>query len=197
MSAISDVIHAERRTATGKGAGRKLRAAGRVPAIAYGGNNVSIMLSIDPDEFTRARRHYGPSHVYLVSVKGEDDLKALVREVQWEPAHAAVVHVDFWTVDMAAETTMMVGLEITGRCKGVVVGGQLRQLRRQVALCGMPENVPDKVVLDVTDVDAGESILVQDLELPSGVRPAGDENYAVVTVARPKRGAADDSEAEE
>ena len=77
---------------------------------------------------------------------------------------------------------------MTGRPAGVVKGGKFRQLRRNVDLVGRPGTIPNKLVIDITNLDAGESIRLENLDLPEGVKPAAEDNHAVCMVAAPKRG---------
>ena len=187
MSEIQDKIVAAVRTESGKGVARKLRAQGLAPAVVYGPGMEPKHLSVDAAELVRVRRAFGSTHVYDVAVEGGESYKAMIREIQVEPVHRTVQHVDFWAVDLAKPIEMNVRVEFTGKPKGVVAGGKFQHLRRQIKLAGLPEALPASITVDVSDLDAGETYKLHDLTLPEGCKPgANEENYGVFTVSAPK-----------
>jgi large subunit ribosomal protein L25 len=187
MSEIQDKITATPRSGSGKSVTRKLRAAGIAPAVVYGTGREATALSVNATELVRTRREFGASHIYSVDVEGGDSFRAYIREIQVDAVTREIQHVDFWAVDMDKPVTMEVRLEIEGRSKGVVAGGHFEKLRRVVRLTGLPTAMPDKVVLDISELGAGETYHVSDLVLPEGVAPAaGDDNYSLASVSIPK-----------
>ena len=187
MSEIQDKIAATPRSGSGKSVTRKLRAAGMAPAVVYGSGREATALSVNAKDLVRTRREFGASHIYRVDVEGGDPFSAYIREIQVNAVTREVQHVDFWAIDMDKPVTMKVRLEVEGRSKGGVAGGHFEKLRRVVRLTGLPKAVPDKVVLDISELGAGETYHVSALVLPEGVTPAaGDDNYAIATVSAPK-----------
>lgn len=194
MSELSDTFKATQRTPAGKGGARKLRAAGLTPAIAYGKGIEPVLFGIDPSEFAQARLHYGLSHLYHVVLEGGEKLPVLIKEVQVDDYRNKLLHVDFWKVDLTVPVTLSVPVEFDGRPKGVVKGGTFRALRRSVLLTGLPGAIPDSLHLNTNHLDLGESICLENLELPENVRPAADDNHALAMVQAPKAGRDDGEE---
>lgn len=187
MSEIQDKIVAKSRGESGKGVARKLRAEGRAPAVVYGPDMEPKHLSVNAAELVRTRREFGSTHVYSVEVEGGESYKAMIREIQVEPVHRTVQHVDFWAVDLTKTLEMNVRVEFTGRPKGVVAGGKFQQMRRQIKLAGLPEALPSSISVDVSDLGAGETYKLHDLTLPEGCKPGvNEDNYGVFTVSAPK-----------
>ena len=184
MSEIQDMIVAKSRTGTGKGVARKLRADGFAPAVMYGPKMKPQNLSVESEELVRVRRQFGRTHVYDVAVEGGETFKAMIREIQVEPVHRTVQHVDFWAVDLKKPIEMNVRVECTGKPVGVVAGGKFQQLRRQITLSGLPEALPDSITVDVSGMDAGDSLRLHDLTLPEGCTPGvNEEDSGVFTVS--------------
>lgn len=188
MSNIQDVFKAEARSPNSKGAARKLRAAGRLPAVVYGQGQEPLHVSVSTKDFVEGRQHFGRTHLYHVDVEGGQKIPVLIKDIQVDRFRRDVQHIDFWAVDMSKDVTLRTDLEMVGRPQGVVKGGKFRQLRRNVDLVGRPGTIPNKLVIDITSLDAGESIRLENLDLPEGVKPAAEDNHAVCMVAAPKRG---------
>ena len=188
MSNIQDVFKAEARSPNSKGAARKLRAAGRLPAVVYGQGQEPLHVSVSTKDFVEGRQHFGRTHLYHVDVEGGQKIPVLIKDIQVDRFRRDVQHIDFWAVDMSKDVTLRTDLEMVGRPQGVVRGGKFRQLRRNVDLVGRPGTIPNKLVIDITSLDAGESIRLENLDLPEGVKPAAEDNHAVCMVAAPKRG---------
>lgn len=188
MSNIQDVFKAEARSPNSKGAARKLRAAGRLPAVVYGQKQEPLHISVSTKDFVEGRQHFGRTHLYHVDVEGGQKIPVLIKDIQVDRFRRDVQHIDFWAVDMSKDVTLRTDLEMVGRPQGVVKGGKFRQLRRNVDLVGRPGTIPNKLVIDITSLDAGESIRLENLDLPEGVKPAAEDNHAVCMVAAPKRG---------
>ena len=188
MSNFQDVFKAEARSPSSKGGARKLRAAGRLPAVVYGQGQEPLHVSVSTKDFVEGRQHFGRTHLYHVDVEGGQKIPVLIKDIQVDRLRRDVQHIDFWAVDMSKDVTLRTDLEMVGRPQGVVKGGKFRQLRRNVDLVGRPGTIPNKLVIDITSLDAGESIRLENLDLPEGVKPAAEDNHAVCMVAAPKRG---------
>ena len=188
MSNFQDVLAAEAREPSSKGGARKLRAAGRLPAVVYGKDVAPLHISVETKQFVESRTHFGRTHLYYVDVKGGEKVPVLIQDIQVDRLRRDVQHIDFWAVDLEKPVTLRADLEMVGRPQGVVKGGKFRQLRRSVDLVGKPGSCPNKLVIDITNLDAGESIRLENLDLPEGVKPAAEDNHAVCMVAAPKRG---------
>ena len=117
-----------------------------------------------------------------------ETVPALIKDIQVDSFRNRLLHVDFWKVSLDQNVTLPVGLEFTGRCRGVVKGGKFQSLRRTIPVVGRPGTHPESVTMDIRNLDIGASIRVSELPLPEGAKPAGEDDYAIATVIAPKRG---------
>ena len=188
MSELSNVLKVKNREPGGKSQARKLRAENLCPAVVYGDGSEAVHFSLDSKAFVNARREFGRTHLYQLKMENGETVPALIKDIQVDSFRNRLLHVDFWKVSLATNVTLPVGLEFTGRCRGVVKGGKFQPLRRTIPVVGRPGAHPDSVTMDITDLDIGESIQVSQMPLPEGAKPAGEEDYAIATVIAPKRG---------
>lgn len=193
MEAIA--LESSIREGRGKGPSRQLRAAGRVPAVLYGHNVESaIAVSLDPKALDRALANPKQANaLFQVSIDGDASHTVMAREIQRHPVSRAILHLDFVAPDLDKALVASVPFEVTGRSKGVVVGGRLRTPYREVKLRAKPADIPAKITLDITEMDIGDTVYASSLELPAGVEAVYDRDYVVAKVLKP-RGAAKKAE---
>lgn len=159
----------EARDATGKGANRQLRARGLVPAVFYGPETKPAGLAISPKELTAAlSTPYGRNALITLKIGGKDEL-AMVQDLQIHPVTRKPIHVDFYRVDQAQPIMRKVPFIAEGRAKGVVAGGELVVIYRDLVLRAKPDQFPASIKADVSPLDIGDHIKVKDLQLPEGV----------------------------
>src|SRR5438128_11819232 len=165
-------LKAEPRSATGRSAARRLKARGIVPAVVYGGKeksqplqvsarDINAMLSLASDELNLSE---------LENAVEQATRTALLQEVQHSPVGGDVLHVDFHAISMDEKIQADVPLEALGVPTGVKnFGGLLEQNLRVLAIECLPRDLPDKITVDVSELNIGNSIHVRDIKLPSGV----------------------------
>jgi len=188
--AISYTINAEPRDDAGKGASRRLRRAGRVPAIVYGGGKDARAVTLDHDFLRKAvddEAFY--THILDLKADGKAD-KVVVRDVQRHPAKPEILHVDFLRVSEKEELRISIPLHFineesspAGKKAGVIISHYLTDVE---ILC-LPGDLPEYIDVDMSEIDAGESIHLSELELPEGVKLVdlehGDEDSDAIVVA--------------
>jgi large subunit ribosomal protein L25 len=177
-----------RREGIGKGAARRLRRSGLVPAILYGARTEPVNLTLSPIDVHRALHGHAGGGV-LVSLKLGDEAEArtaVVRELQWDPVRDTLVHVDLQAVRMDEEITVEVPVQVVGEAEGVRdQSGILQLLLRTVEVACLPAQIPDRLQLDVTALRIHDVRTVADIQAPEGVRLVTAGTQAVVTVAPP------------
>jgi large subunit ribosomal protein L25 len=180
-------IVAEERIGTGKGANRKLRATGRIPAVVYGRGKPARQLTLDPSPLAKMLRASHSGINTLIDLKvGPQETVVLVREIQRDPVSGRWIHADLFEVDLQKTIEVRVPLHIVGKPKGVENGGILDHPLREVEIECLPRAIPDSVEVDVSDLDVGDSIHVRDLALPEGATMLSDGDLAVASVVLPK-----------
>ena len=180
-------IKADHRVKGSKNSARRLRRNGKIPAILYGPKTQSVPLQVDKKDFSTRVAVLEGSH--LVRLKSSDpsltEKVALVKDMQFHPISGDVIHTDLYEVDLAARITVRVPLRFIGKAAGVVRGGILQPIVREVEVECLPLDIPNSFNVDVSALDIGDSIHVEDIPMPEGVTAVYESNYAVVTVVTP------------
>ena len=183
-------ISIEHRTDIGKGRVRRLRRAGVIPAVFYGPRRTTVVVGVRAEEFEKKLVHLEGSHlIRLVHAGGEDgdlhDKMVLLREVQRHPVSGKVLHADFYEVDLTERLTVSVPLRFVGKPAGVVAGGILQHILREVAVECLPTEIPEFIEVDVSALGIHEAVHLSDLRLPEGVVAMGSTTQTLVTVLPP------------
>lgn len=192
-------LNIETRANTGKGVARQLRAAGKVPGVFYGPGTEPVSITLSPKELTKLLHgEHRRNTLFKVAVDGAEHL-ALVKELQLHPVTRAIRHVDLYKVSLDSQVEVSVPFSTRGRAKGVVAGGELNVIFRELPVRTTPDKVPAAIKVDVTNMDLGDFIKVKDLTLPEGVVVTMDPERNVVALATARRRTAkgDDDEAAE
>ena len=182
-------LSAELRHEAGKGVARKLRAAGRIPAVVYGHNRAPQALSIGTREMGRLLDQFSAaSTVVELSMEGAT-ARTLIREVQRHPVDRSLVHVDFLELVAGEQVTVRVPLVFVGTAPGVrEQGGLLEEITRELEISADPSNIPDHIDVDVSALTLGHPLHVSDLTLPSGVTALTDAGTTIVQVSASRTG---------
>lgn len=183
-------INIERRAAQGKGAARRLRVSGKVPGVLYGPKRTTTAIMVGAEEFERKLTHLEGAHlIRLLHADGSDpelhDRMVLVREMQLHPLSGRALHADFYEVDLTERLTVSVTIHFVGKPVGVVNGGILQPILREVAVECLPTEIPDFIEVDVSALDIHDAIHVSEVKLPEGVVSVGEGTRTVVTVLPP------------
>ena len=182
-------LDAQVRKTTGNGPARVLRREGRVPAILYGPKTEPVMLSIDNKEFDQIVKKTSIGSVLLkLDIKNGQTTSrsAMVKELQTHPVTGQYLHIDFYEVDLTRKINAMVPVTVTGKSSGVEDGGILQIVRREVEVYCLPTAIPESIEIDITELDIGASIHIQEVTLPGDVELPEDVDFTVVTILAPK-----------
>jgi large subunit ribosomal protein L25 len=179
-------LTAERRTATGRSAVRKLKAAGSVPAIIYGAKDKPEPLQVSRRDINAMLSHAAGENILVeVEVGGKSRL-ALVQEVQHAPVGGAILHIDFHAVSVDEMIEADVPLEPMGTANGVKnMGGLLEQNLRTLAIECLPRDLPDILRVDVSALNIGDAIHVREIPLPPGVTTRIQPDLTAFSVLAP------------
>ena len=181
-------VTVEKRAESGKGPARRARAAGKVPGIFYGPNQEqAIGLALDEKEFAKKIAVLeGSALIQFQSAAPElASRMVLLREVQEHPVTGAVLHADFYEVDLTKKLEVTVPLHFTGKPVGVEEGGILQPIVREVTVLCLPTEIPAFIDVDVSALGIHDSIHVEELKVPQGIELVYDDNFTVVTVSPP------------
>lgn len=154
-----------------------MRQAGEVPAILYGLGEQNICLSVPHDEVQAALRH--GSH--LVQLRGGANDQALLKEIHWDAYGTDVLHLDLTRVKAGQLVELTLPVELRGEAPGVNKGGVVNHLVHEAEVECTPATIPDKIEVNINDLEVGETIHASDLEIPDGVKLLLDPETAIVT----------------
>jgi large subunit ribosomal protein L25 len=183
---------ARTRSETGKGAARKMRSAGEVPAVMYGQGTDPQPLAVKKEELQDVIHGEAGLNVLLdlqvVDGKEKDSHLVMIKELQKHPFKEKLLHVDFLKVARDEKVTMKVPLSIRGEetAAGLKAGGTLQHNLWEVEVECLPTEVPDHIYADITDLKIGDHLGVEDLEAPEGISILTDSEDIVLTILAPR-----------
>jgi large subunit ribosomal protein L25 len=181
-------LKAEPRSETGRAAARKLKARGIVPAVVYGGKDKPQPLQVSARDVSVMLSHASGENILVeLEIAGEKSPKtALVQEVQHAPVGGNVLHIDFHTVSMDETLEAEVPVEPIGIANGVKnFGGLLEQSLRALTVACLPRDLPDRITVDISALNIGDSIHVRDIQLPQGVTAKVSPDLTAFSVVAP------------
>jgi large subunit ribosomal protein L25 len=187
------VLIAESGRATGSSASRRLRAEDKIPAVVYGHGMEPLSIAVGRRDLRLAVS--GPAGLNTVLDLTVDGTvyPALIKHVDRHPVRRTIQHLDFIQVNLNEEITVSVPVHLVGEAKAVMQNnGLVDPALDQLEVVTTPRNIPDSIVIDVTDMTMDTVIRIEDIELPAGVTATGDPEAPVVTVLVMRK-AADDA----
>ena len=176
------------RNTSGKGPARRFRKEGLIPAVFYGRGEEAIHLSVNAAELLKIIRAKKENVFIKLRIDGEKNLEklSLIKELQIEPVSRRFYHADFYEVHMDHRLTLNVPLHFAGIPVGVVNGGELQHLKRDLKISCLPSVLPDFIEIDVSGLEIGDSIKVKDIRVPEGIAvlDPGDVGVAMVAIVK-------------
>ncbi|MDP3426382.1 MAG: 50S ribosomal protein L25, partial [Humidesulfovibrio sp.] len=156
-----------------------------VPGVYYNqkGQNISVVVDMLP--LTKLHRKVGRSRVFHLQMDLDgkaESLPSLIWDMQFDPLKSTPIHVDFYGVDLEREIKVDVRVVVEGKAKGIILGGLLEVFRETVEVICKPLDVPESIVIDVTELDLGVNMHIDEIKLPAGVRAVYEDNFAVVGI---------------
>jgi len=188
------------RTKTGKGPARRLRSEGKLPAIFYGPKANPIMLSIDYVQLKKMLKGKSAENIIFdlridSGEKGQSK-KVMIKEIQRDPVTRDYLHVDLYEIAMEKEIEINIPVYLINTPIGVSKGGILEHTRRELGVSCMPKDLVEKIDIDVSGLDIGQSLHIGDISFPPGLKSTEDASLTIITVVAPIT-AAEEEEVEE
>jgi large subunit ribosomal protein L25 len=188
---MSQVVFAARkRTGAGSGEARRIRRAGRIPAVIYGRSGNAVTIDLNALEFTTGVKEISESTIVKVDVEGKT-LDAFVKDTQRNILNGQILHVDFYEVEIDKLLRARVSLHVSGNPIGVRNGGIFESPLHDIEVECLPKDLPERIMVDVSALDVNQSIHVRDLNLGDGVRllSGSDQVVALVKFAKAEEAA--------
>lgn len=193
------VLNASLRERLGKGGSRSLRRDALVPAVVYGKGMETCSLIIDSKDLTQALSTDAGLNV-LLTLKGDGPFNGkvvILKDMQQHPVRRDVMHADFQALDLKEKVYVQVPLHTLGKSEGEKEGGQLQVVRHELEVYCLPTAIPQAIEVDVTAMNIGDVIHVEDIPVPTGVEIPHDVNFTVLTVVGIKEEEEEDEAAED
>jgi large subunit ribosomal protein L25 len=182
-------LSATSRTEKGKGVAKRLRSEGKLPAVVYGHKTDPIALTIDSKQLLKLIVEGKSEHkLFGLSIEGNGkpiEKIVMIKELQIHPLKRNFLHVDFFEVAMDEEITLSLVIKLVGEAPGVEMGGMLQQVRRDIEIKCLPSQIPDTVEIDVSALNIGDSVHLNDIQLPEGIKVLDDADLTIATVLAP------------
>ncbi|WP_028781778.1 50S ribosomal protein L25/general stress protein Ctc [Thalassobacillus devorans] len=193
-------LKANQRTDLKQSTSRELRQEGNVPAVVYGKDKEPITVSVNSIELLKTVRDEGRNAIISLDVEGNKTVDVMLHEYQIDPLKDELIHADFYIVDMAQEMDVEVPVRLDGEAIGSKEGGVLQQPLYHLQVRAKPNNIPEEITVDVSELQVGDSIMVSDLKQGRNYEILDDENQTIVSVTppeeMPEEPETDDAEAE-
>jgi large subunit ribosomal protein L25 len=182
-------LEAVKRETRGKNEARRLRVAGRIPAVVYGGQNQEpLAVSVDPKILSRIlHSESGVNTLIDLKVDGGAADRVLVKDFLLDPIHHKLLHADFYRLALDKKITVTVSIHVKGESKGVKLqGGVLDFPNREVEIEVLPTEIPEHLEIDVTELTIGQGVRLKDLAEGAKWTPVSDPDTLIVHVVPPR-----------
>jgi large subunit ribosomal protein L25 len=176
------VLKAETGREVGTRESRRLRSEGKVPAIVYGLSDDPVSVSVEWPMLRKAiTTDAGLNALITLEIDGNQQL-SIVKDLQRHPVRRDVIHVDFIRIDASAELEVEVPLQLSGESRDLIAkSGMVDHMMHSLTVLSRPDSIPTEFVVDISDLDVGDSVRVSDVALPEGVRTEVDPEEAIAT----------------
>jgi large subunit ribosomal protein L25 len=182
-------LEAVKRETRGKNEARRLRVAGRIPAVVYGGaNQEPLAVSVDPKILSRIlHSDTGVNTLIDLKVDGGAADRVLVKDFLLDPIHHKLLHADFYRLALDKKITVTVSIHVKGEAKGVKLqGGVLDFPNREVEVEVLPTEIPEHLEIDVTEMTIGQGVRLKDLAEGANWTPVSDPDTLLLHVVAPR-----------
>ncbi|GEN89327.1 50S ribosomal protein L25/general stress protein Ctc [Oceanobacillus sp. FSL W8-0428] len=178
-------LNAQKREDLAKSATNEIRNSGRIPAVVYGKNKDPKTVSVDSVDLVKTVRDEGRNAVISLQVEGSDSVDVMLHDYQIDPIKDDLLHADFYIVNMSEEMDVEVSLRLEGESKGEKEGGVLQQPFYEVQVRAKPNDIPEEIVVDVSELDVNDSLSISDLKVTGNYEFLDDPDTTIASVVPP------------
>ncbi|MCC1495155.1 50S ribosomal protein L25/general stress protein Ctc [Cognatishimia sp. F0-27] len=195
-------LNAQERTGTGKGAARQARRDGMVPGIVFGGDTDPLPINLPFNELLkRLKAGRFKATLFNLKVDGHEDVRVICRDVQRDVVKDLPTHVDFMRLRRTSKINLYIPVEFLNEeaAPGIKKGGVLTVVRPEVELVVTAGDIPEKLTVDLTGLEIGDTVTISNITLPEGSKPTIDRDFVIANVSAPSglRAAGDDEDEEQ
>lgn len=193
---LEPVLNVQERLAGKRSVLTKLRNEGFIPAILYGKNVASLPVAVAENELQKQIREHGRNAIFQVEVQGQKQ-KVLIREVQIDKVTNKMIHVDLMAIDEETEVDTTVPVHLVGEAVGVREGGIVQHLLHELEITAKAEEIPEKIDIDISELDIGDTILVEQIAPNYSFKINHEGTEPIVTILPPETSDAETDTGEE
>ena len=177
-------IKVEEREVSTKGKLKKYRKEGKIPGVVYGTTTETFYIATNERDFLKIERQAGRSAIFDLNLNGKV-YPSIIKEIQVDPIKRNIVHIDFESVDLEKPLYTSIPVVFVGEAAGVKKGGILDPSLHEIEVEGLIADLPDKIEVDVSDLDIKDVIYVKDLKIVDKIKVYTDPDDVVVSVVTP------------
>ncbi|WP_077359033.1 50S ribosomal protein L25/general stress protein Ctc [Virgibacillus halodenitrificans] len=178
-------LKATKREDLTKSTTKQIRNEGRVPAVIYGKAKDARSISVDSVELVKTVRDEGRNAIISLNIENDKPVDVMLHEYQIDPLRDELVHADFYIVNMSEEMDVEVPLRLEGEAQGSKDGGVLQQPLYELQVRAKPGDIPEEIVVDISELAIGDTIAIADLPKASNYEFLEDEDTTIATVLPP------------
>lgn len=182
-------LEAQIREVGKKGLNRRLRKDGLVPAILYGRGEATRGLSVNAKDFSKRVKEAGLNTLIDLEIVGEKKkapLVVMLKDFQRDTMTHVITHIDLLKINLQEKVTVKIPVQIAGKAVGLTKGGLVEQTRRELEVKCLPSNIPELIEIDISALDIGDSIHINEVKLPEGVEVPHDVDFTIVSIVAPR-----------
>lgn len=178
-------LNAQKREDLAKSATNEIRNSGRIPAVVYGKKKDPKTVSVDSVDLVKTVRDEGRNAIISLQVEGSDSVDVMLHDYQIDPIKDDLLHADFYIVNMSEEMDVEVSLRLDGESKGEKEGGVLQQPFYEIQVRAKPNDIPEEIVVDVSELDVNDSLSISDLKVTGNYEFLDDPDTTIASVVPP------------
>ena len=179
---------ASARTGTGKGAARQTRRDNMVPGVVYGGGVDPLAIEVPFNELLkRLKAGRFLSTLFNLQVEGQEDVRVICRDVQRDVVKDLPIHFDLMRLRRTSKINLFIPVEFINEdaAPGIKRGGMLTVVRPEVELVVTAGDIPEKITVDLSGLQIGDTVTISSVDLPAGTKPTIDRDFVIANIAAP------------
>lgn len=181
MASLKSIIRQGKQT---RGDLRKIREAGKVPAVVYGYGTKNVSVKVDEVEFIKLIREVGRNGVIELGV-GSKQIKVMVSDYQYDSLKNQITHIDFLAINMTEERTVEVPIHLIGEAPGAKEGGVVEQPLFNLEITATPDSIPEYIEVDISELNINDSLSVADVKVSGDFTIENEAEDTIVSVVAP------------
>lgn len=183
---MSAVLKAVKRDSKSCSELNQLRKSGKIPGVLYGMKQGNELIHLEQSDLVQVIRHQGKNSILELAIENGPIEKVVIAEIQKDPLKDQILHLDLKRVNMNKQMVTTVPITLIGQADGVKQGGVLQFQTRELQVRCLPSQLPDTLSLYVSELQIGDALTVEDLEIPAGVEVQHEPNEVIVSVTAPR-----------